>query len=374
MQSISHSDNVLSLRLQQGNRYGHDIFQLNQSSFSSLNLMIITTLERERSVMLVCNGLDGKRKKLDILNAMRAGLVEILESGKEEPIVFNQRSLNSLGNMEIPPKPSPQHYQVRAGLETDTTSDEWRAVMQSGSTYELRLSNNEGEVWCYYSDEHNGPPEEVPSSKRLPVGREDGAIHFTVHDDPAPPEFLATLRVEPEKCHLSGNPPFKFIIEFTTNSDQPITVDKSRTPLSDFPFDFNSVSQLIYCEDAKTGEEVEWPSQFGCFDQDPRPDFPEDSDFVEILAEKPWRFEYTLEKEGSSDVGGLEYLKLGRTYKAQVATKHLGGFSRYLFGRKEDLLKGSIEEKKQRWNDHNPDQVSIHITQQNEHVVFQVVK
>jgi hypothetical protein len=65
-------------------------------------------------------------------------------------------------------------------------------------------------------------------------------------------------------------------------------------------------------------------------------------------------FTYTIrgsddvDEGGNSSEGRLEGLKSGRSYKAQVAND-IGGFGRWMFGRREDLLKGKLEEKKRRW-------------------------
>jgi hypothetical protein len=42
-------------------------------------------------------------------------------------------------------------------------------------------------------------------------------------------------------------------------------------------------------------------------------------------------------------------LEPGQTYKAQLASYVLGGFIHWQYGRKEELLSGSDEDKKRRW-------------------------
>ena len=86
MNSSSPAGKALSLRLDQGSSYLSDSFQLNRQSFSNLNNMIITTFETEHTVTLVCNGLvpGGRYKRLDILEALKSGLLELVESGKED--------------------------------------------------------------------------------------------------------------------------------------------------------------------------------------------------------------------------------------------------------------------------------------------------
>lgn len=370
------SHHILSLRV----KPHHDVFQLNRQSTHSLSQMEIITFEKNRMVTLVCDGLVsvGRLKKLDVLDALSSGLLELVEAGKDEPILFESHNSKELDRKEVPPKPSTEHLQVGVGLVTDTTSERWKPVLQGGKTYELRLSKTKGEAWCYYTDEHTGPIEDVPPSRRHPVHREGGATQFTVYDDPPPPTLSTTLKTEPEECSLSpSGPPFKFIIEFSTDSDRPITIDRSRTPFAaeDFPgIDLNSVEDLIYCEDIETGDEVDWPSTHACFDGDPHPSFPKDEEFVELLPGKSWRFEHILEA-GTVGVGGLECLEAGRTYKARVSHGYRSGFDRWLFGRKDDLLKGTLEEKKKRW-DESSDHLrkgAITFRKDNQHVIFKAV-
>lgn len=347
MATQSNAEHVLSLRLETGSLESDDTFQLNRKRFSNLGLIIVTTLETERTITLVCDGLDGGRKRLDLLECLKSGLIELVESSKKSVVSFTSPIVRGPGTMEIPPKPSPQHYQVRAGLRTDTTFELWKEMLHPEHTYELRISEDKGKVWAY-DNVYDGPPEDIPSSQRLSVGREKDTIHFKVGSDPAPPNLFAKLEV-PQECNLSGRPPFTFVIEYSTDSQQPITINKSRSPLSTFWLDLKSVSQLIHCTNSKTGEKVDWPATFGCFDSDPHPKFPEDSDFVEVLLDKPWRFEHTLARNESAGVGSLENLQAGVTYEAQVAEDALDHFHSWQFGRKADLLAGTDEEKKQRW-------------------------
>jgi hypothetical protein len=120
-------------------------------------------------------------------------------------------------------------------------------------------------------------------------------------------------------------------MEFSTTSAQTLTLDKSRTALTSCEFEFNGVGQLLTCKDTATGEQVDWPVAFGCFDGDPRPEFPDDADIVELGQNSVWRFEYTLRREGeldesgSSSMGGLEALEIGRSYVAQIGQGVRGG-------------------------------------------------
>jgi hypothetical protein len=163
----------------------------------------------------------------------------------------------------------------------------------SGHTYTLQLSRNKDEVWAYYT-EHFGSPDDVPLAQKLAVGRENSTICFTVRSDSAPPKLFAKLEM-PKECHLTGNTPFTFIIDYSSESKDPLIIDKSRSPLSVFEGDLKTVEQLIDCRDTDTGEEVHWVGFFGCGESDPHLSFPSDDDFVEILPDKAWSFRCTLE-------------------------------------------------------------------------------
>jgi hypothetical protein len=104
--------------------------------------------------------------------------------------------------------------------------------------------------------------------------------------DRQPPNIFARLEM-PLECHLSDPGHFAFVIEYSTDSKTPITIDNSRRPLSVFEGELKTVDQLIECRDTETGEEVLWSGFFGCWDSDPHPAFPDNKDFVEVLPDKP---------------------------------------------------------------------------------------
>ena len=324
------------------------MFQLNRQMFSNRNRVVVTNLERERQATLVCHGLGGKYSNFDLLEALKSGLFELVEQSKDDVIPIESSGPARLGPVNIASKLSPPWYQQHLSLEIDTTDELWKRVLRPRATYELRVSRTKGELWAYYDDEPRRPPEEIPLSERLSVIRGDGRISFTVFDDPMPAKLFAKLDVMPKKCHRSGDPPFKIILEISSDSDKAITIDKSDSPFSSWPFILSSVSELIHCEDIETKEAVDWGTAFGCTD-DSRYSLPEDTEFVEILPDKPWGYEYLLEKAGSSMTGDIGDLELGRTYEAQAPKNIDWSFSRWMFGSKEDTLGGSLEEKKRRW-------------------------
>ncbi|KAH4044223.1 hypothetical protein HBH64_003670 [Parastagonospora nodorum] len=168
---------------------------------------------------------------------------------------------------------------------------------------------------------------------------------LTILDDPVPTKVFARLELSQE-CYLSGSIPFTFVIEFSTNSKEPITIDKLRSPLSVFVNDLNTIDKLIECRNVDTEEEVNWSAFFGCYDFDPHPSFPADDDFVEISIDKPWRFECTLENMDCEydTVRSMFGLESSQKYSTRIADSALSAFSRWQCGRKEDLLSGLEEE------------------------------
>jgi hypothetical protein len=348
MTSQIASNAILSLRYEAGELQTNNKFQLNHRRPRNLGLIVVPTFETERSVTLFCNSLTGTG--LDLVEAIRSGLLELVVSGKDDVIVVPPATSPPLGQMNIPPKPSPQHLQKSFGVFTDTTQAVWKEILQSGHTYGIRLSKNKGEVFAHYTDELDDQPENLASAQKLSVSREGSTYNFTVHDDPAAPKVFARLEM-PHQAHLTGPTPFTFSIKYTTDSLETLVVDKSRSPLSVFSDDLNSLEKLVDCRDVKTGERVPWCAFFGQWDSDPHPKFPDDDDFIEISADKPWRFECTIENlENEAEyVRSMEGLEAGRMYKARVAGQALSAFSRWQYGRKADLLKGTQEEKMKRW-------------------------
>jgi hypothetical protein len=188
------------------------------------------------------------------------------------------------------------------------------------------------------------------------------------------PKIFAKLEM-PQTCHLSGSIPFTFVIEYSTISEQPITIDKSRSPLSIFEGDLKTIEHIIECRNAETNDEVSWTAFFGCWDSDPHPSFPSDDDFVEILPDKPWRFECTLQNPEyeKNTICSMEGLEAGQTYKVQIASRALSAFSRWRYGRKVDLLSGSDEEKVWRWDVFQNKHSNLSVERIGEPVLFTIV-
>lgn len=90
MSNSSATGKILSLRLEAGGWRNSDKFQLHRPRSGHLGHVVITTFETKRAVTLVCNNLhiDGRSKKLDLLEALKSGLIELVQSGKEDVIAL----------------------------------------------------------------------------------------------------------------------------------------------------------------------------------------------------------------------------------------------------------------------------------------------
>ncbi|KAH8722444.1 hypothetical protein GQ44DRAFT_729551 [Phaeosphaeriaceae sp. PMI808] len=318
-------------------------FQLNRQCYSTDNFIEITTFETERAVTLVCRGLNygSKIVHLDIMEALQSGFLELVETGTNRVIDFGSDGPHEPGRINIKPIPLPKARQARTHLETRSTDKAWKTVLQPGKSYEMRLSEYGGDIWAYYTE--NEHPESA--AQKLTVGRDtSGTIKFDVYDYPPPPKLFAKL-IMLNECYASNTLLFRLTIEFSTDSRQPITFDTSYSPLSSSHIGFHSLEELIECRDIETGEDVDWPTTRGCFDSDPHSKFPNDDDFIEVRPDRVWRYEYIdLNNSENSNIGGVDSLETGRTYESQVATCHHTCY-RWMFGRKDGLLKGSHKEK-----------------------------
>ncbi|OJD29663.1 uncharacterized protein BKCO1_7500028 [Diplodia corticola] len=385
----------LALQLQQWCGFGSDIFQLNKLHLPCWGARIqITTFDSERTVIFACNApvhhhsdttptRTHHYQKLDLVGALRCGLLELVDQTTQEIVHLPPEEGESVvdepvvGCVEIPPQENPRDGQKTIALGPDHTAPIWKAVLQPNKTYSVRFSKSGGDAWCYYPDSPD---------RRLPVLREPGETHFTVYADPPAPTCSATLSVEPSVCHNSGSPPFKFVTTVTLDPsdafDGPVTVDmygtsfnsgdlNGRSRLSENYGAITSVGELVRCVDVETGVEVDFPYVNLCWFDNAHLEFPDDDFFVELWPGRPWRHEYTVELHGRSSIGGLEHLVAGKRYKAEL---NADVFGKWMYGRKEDLLKGTRQEKEERWESGPRGRPRILLTQVNEPVEFDVVE
>lgn len=392
------SEAPLALNLAQGGSFGSNIFQLNLPSMQEKNYLEITNFDTERTLTFVCSApIAYKRSreyhwveelfsKLELIDALRSGLLELVEQDTQQVVQLPPAAHPpTTGHAVIPPQSRPGRYQASLRLVVDTTAQIWKDVLQPYKTYNLRLSASGGDSCCYYaspSDESSSSEFSVASSRdgSLPVRRDPGIIHFTVYDDPVPPACSAVFSLTSPVCHRSGAPQFKFITEITLDASDaakgPVTVG-----LYDEPFNTDKMgcaSEYIRFVDTETGEDVYFPHAHPCWGEiiPTPPDFPADDFFVELWpGGRPWWHEYTLERtnEHHSNHGGLGRLEVRKKYRAELSSNLKSGFWMWMHGRKEDLLMGTAEEKRERWAPGPRDRPAIIIRQLDEPVEFDVV-
>ncbi|KAL1633446.1 hypothetical protein SLS58_011077 [Diplodia intermedia] len=426
----------LALRLRQGNGHDPDVFQLHRPSMQRQHLLEIITFDTARPLTLACAGYDEMTRTFDVAAAVRSGLLELVEQDTHRVVAFPRApDERAVGRVAIPPRKSPRTLQARVTLDFNTTAPIWNDTLQPHKSYTLRFSPSGGQAWCYYADlsrphraskppvsafsrearrsdessssseytnsshsselatspassifsnsavsSHDSRSSVSSSDENLSVRRDDDMIRFTVYDDAAPPTCSATFSLESAVCHGSGTPPFRLITEVTLDgsedTDGPITVN-----MSDTPFDsgnLNSVNKLVRCVDVESGKMVCFPFVALCWGgPPPGPDFPHETMFVELWpGATRWRHEYELELNDASKgrIGGLESLTAGKKYRMELSdevTKY--GFKEWMHGTKRDLLRGTTQEKKERWASPPRGRPGIPIRQRNAPVVFDVV-
>ncbi|KNG46706.1 hypothetical protein TW65_06619 [Stemphylium lycopersici] len=129
--------------------------------------------------------------------------------------------------------------------------------LQAGHTYDLQFSKNSGGVFACCTDELDERLKKLPLAQKSPVGREGGKCSFIVYDNLVPPRIFARLEI-PAQVHLTDPIPFTLVIKYTTDSLNPIVVDKPRSSLSILSNELTSLDSLIDFRDSKTGEKVPW--------------------------------------------------------------------------------------------------------------------
>jgi hypothetical protein len=156
--------------------------------------------------------------------------------------------------------------------------------------------------------------------------------------------FSLFLTPTADVCHLNGEPRFGFKLKILSHEDEVITVCLHKTPLKEL----NTLEDIALTTDEEGGE-VEWDFSIGCWEYDEP--FPTDFCFEEFRPRVPYERIFWLDKQDPSTAQGgeLDNLEAGKEYKVQVSEVLLGVLGKWRRGRKEDLLAGGLEEKKERW-------------------------
>lgn len=360
-----------------------DDFQLGYPNFKYRNAIAVTTLETSRPIVLFCRGLS-ERGNLDFADALGTGLLELVDQAAQTVVSFPRVEQQPVGQKEIPAQ---HYYDKTLELDLDSSDQIWRDTLQVGKTYVLRLGPaafDETVLWCRYRDTDDAadsamqnPPLQLERNK---------TVNFTVYDDPDPPTFTAVFSVEPAVCHIPPSDSnsqkinmdplpnaFKFVVDITSNAPAPITVCIQQSVFgSTLPFGgLSSLSDFADCVDAESGVEAHFPFSFQCFDSNPWPEWPEDDDFADIppAGSAAVRF---VQEFGEHDQ--KHAFKPGRRYRAQMSEVAQSGFYKWMFGTKEQILRGTVEERKARWDETHPrGRRDIEVQQVNQPVEFYAV-
>ncbi|RAR03311.1 hypothetical protein DDE83_008252 [Stemphylium lycopersici] len=126
MTSLLAPSDILSLRFEAGEPENNKRFQRNRQRHNDVSRILITTFEAERSMTLFCNGLTGG--KLNLLEALRSELLELVESGKDNAIMVPHTASPQMSWLKMPPKPWSAHVQKLTGIYTNTTHTAWKVL------------------------------------------------------------------------------------------------------------------------------------------------------------------------------------------------------------------------------------------------------
>ncbi|KAB2571207.1 hypothetical protein DBV05_g10137 [Lasiodiplodia theobromae] len=370
----------LSVRLRSKTRHCRDDFQLSYPNFEGYCAIV---LETTRPIVLFCRGLS-EQGHLDVANALGTGLLELVDQAAQTVVTFPRVELPAVRQRDIVPS---RYSYATLNLDLDSSAQVWKYMLEAGKTYVLRLGPaafDENVLWCRYRDSDDAADSPV---QKLPLRpQQNMTVKFTVYDEPPPPTFTAVFSVEPTVCRvppsdgsdhfIDSNPlayAFKFVVDITSNAPAPITVCIQQNVFgSTLPFGgLSCLGDFAHCVDAESGEEVDFAFGCMCFDSDPWPEWPDDKDFVEIppAGGAAVRFVQRLGEEDQRYT-----LECGRRYRAQLGSEAKEGFWQWTYGTKEQVLRGTVEERKARWDEANPrDHRPIRVQQANEPVEFDVL-
>ncbi|KAK0637945.1 hypothetical protein DIS24_g10309 [Lasiodiplodia hormozganensis] len=379
-ESTTPREHSLSLRLRSHPQRCRDDFQLGYPNFEGYCAIV---LEATRPVVLFCRGLS-EEGHLDVADALSSGLLELVDHAAQTVVTFPHVEQPTVGQRDIVPNP---YRDETLKLDLDSSAQIWKDTLEAGKTYVLRLGPaafDENVLWCRYRDADNAADEAVQNPPlRL---QRNKTVSFTVYHDPDPPTFTGVFSVEPAVCHVPPSDPnnhihnmdplpnaFKFVVDITSNAPAPITVCIQQSVFgSTLPFGgLSSLDEFADCVDAESGEKAHFPFGCMCFDSNPWPEWPDDEDLVEIppAGSAAVRF---VQEFGEYDQ--THSFKPGRRYRAQMSRGAKGGFYQWMFGTKEQILRGTVEERKARWDEAHPrGRREIEVQQVNEPVEFDAV-
>lgn len=288
---------------------------------------------------LVFRGYDTSTNKFDLPIALQNG-VFVLYDTKDNKSINIPPSSDGHGELVVPAGADPQPFD----MSINGKHDFWKSLLTPGHKYEIRWHDGPSSPWSYRGSGHQD------SSERHPISHFDSKIELIVFEENTQQPKVSVALVPTGKiCHLNGEPQFGFKLSITSQDKEILTIGFDKTPLKEL----HSLGEIAYTvnEDEK---EVDWPETFACWGEDDP--FAPDTSFEELLPGVPYETIFWLEKtdEGTGNGGELDALEADRTYTVHVGKELVErGFITWLRGTKKELLAGSIEQKKARWNVNN---------------------
>jgi hypothetical protein len=326
---MAASDPVLSLGLEGSSWYS---FELGRKGFAGeIPKLIITKKDYSNAVTLAILGYESSTRRLNLPLAIQSGLFDLFDMEDNTKVPVSSRDVD-MGYLIVETKPRTQSLELRI----DGREEFWNHILTPGHSYEVRWQEGPNLPWAYGGEFYEDP------SQILPIQRFPSVLNFKVHDDEsATPRFSISLAPTAKLCHLSGEPPFGFLLQLTSHAEEVMTISLDKTPLKEY----HGLEEIVHVVD-EDGEEVEFGWGIGCWEYDIP--FPDDSTFEEFEPGVTYDRMFWLKKDNhDNELGDLDG---GRTYTVSVAGELAASFSSGRWGRKEELLAGSEKEKIDRWS------------------------
>jgi hypothetical protein len=326
---MATSDSVLSFGLEGNSGYA---FELGRKGFAGkIPRLTIHTHNYPNDVTLAILGYESFTQRLNLPLAIQSGLFDLFDMEDNTKVPVSTRDAE-LGYLIVEPKTrtlSPE-------LMIDGREEFWNHVLTPGHSYEIRWHEGLNLPWAFSGEFYED------SSQLLSIRRYDSVLNFKVHNaESSPPHFSISLKPTANLCHLSGEPPFGFLLQLTSHADEVMTMNLNKSPLKEY----HGLEDIAYVVN-EDGQEAEFAWGIGCWEHDML--FPDNFNFDEFEPGVTYDRMFWLEKNNmDNELGDLE---AGRTYTVSVSRKLISCLSSGRWGKKEELLAGSERERIKRWN------------------------
>jgi hypothetical protein len=329
---MAASNFELSLVLQGNSGYA---FELGRKGFAGRTPRLdIHAHNHSNAVTIAILGYESSTHRLNLPLAIQSGLFDLFDMEDDTKVPVSTRDVE-LGYLIVEPKARTPSLP----LTIDGREEFWKHVLTPGHSYEVRWQEGPNVPWAYSGEFYEDP------SQLLPTQRHSSRLSFKVHsDETASPRFSISLTATSNICHLSGEPPFGFLLQLTSHAKEVMTMNLNKTPLKEY----HGLEEIAHVVD-EDGQEVEFAWGIGCWEHDIT--FPDDYNFEEFEPGVTYDRMFWLEKNNMDNE--LSDLDAGRTYTVSLSRELTPCFSSGRWGRKEELLAGSEKEKIKRWKSGN---------------------